>query len=233
MTINLFLKKSMPKLFTFLFAIFLSLIGLQSLAQDKIVTKTEVEEIKKEEAYWYADLPITQKVNTPTEKRSLKIPQIVGELIKWLMWLIVGIAIVAMLYYLLRNLDFNWNKTTENTEINPTQEISSEKELRGLNYAQLVKEASEKKDYRMAIRWYYLWILKELSEKDKIVFDKFKTNNEYKQKLKEVLGINHKYLPLFAKVLKYYEYVWFGQFAIKDEQFTEIEADFKKAIATI
>ncbi|SOE21150.1 hypothetical protein SAMN06298216_1623 [Spirosomataceae bacterium TFI 002] len=223
----------MPKRLFLLLYFLQAILCPNAIGQNELVTQAEVEEIKKDKEYWYADLPVIVEPETPSEKKSISIPAFVGTLLNYIMWALVAIAIVLVLYYLSQNLDFNWNQKTETTAVSQSLEIGSERELRELNYSQLVDEAVNKKDYRTAVRWYYLWILKELSARDKIVYDKFKTNNEYKQKLKEVLGGNHTYLPIFGTAVKYYEYVWFGNFPLSEDQFGALEVEFKSAINKI
>lgn len=211
--------------------IVLSLAFTIASGQNEVVNKKESEETKKQEAYWYADQPL-KKEPEKKPKAGFSIPPIFGFITELLMWGIVAVAVVTMLYFIIRNLSFNWNTTVDNTtEI--SHEVNDEKKLRELDYSKLISQAVGQADYRLAIRWYYLWVLKELSAKDKIVYDKYKTNNEYKEKLREVLGSKNRYLPIFNSCVKYYEYIWFGQFPVSEEQFCKIEITFKEGLSEL
>ena len=50
--------------------------------------------------------------------------------------------------------------------------------------AALISEAESNNNYRLAIRYYYLWLLKGLSEKEIIDYDPEKTNSDYQYEIK-------------------------------------------------
>ena len=219
------------------FTLFIFFMSIVSMAQGQAVDKKETESIKKQDAYWYADHPLntSQEQNAEIEaKEDTFMPAIFGDLLSFLMWAFIILALIYMLYHLFQNLDLSWNKKVSNVK-NEFKgiEINDEKELYDQDYSALIKKALAELNYRLAIRWYYLWVLKELSVKDKIVYDKYKTNNEYKQKLVDVLGSRHQYLPIFNTCVKYYEYIWFGQVNISREQFENIEKHFEAGIYSI
>ncbi|MBI1225852.1 MAG: DUF4129 domain-containing protein [Bacteroidetes bacterium] len=82
-------------------------------------------------------------------------------------------------------------------------------------------------DYPMAVRLYYLAVLKELSLKNHIQWKRDKTNGTY---LRELAGS-----PLFATVQEVtlaFERVWYGKVALTRSDFDQLEITLKKAVAS-
>lgn len=99
--------------------------------------------------------------------------------------------------------------------------FSEEEEIiRSKNISELMEKALTNKDYRLAIRYYYLLILQKLTEAEIISYESDKTNSEY------ISEINSESLKAgFTKATNLYDYVWYGNFEVT-------EADFSKAQPT-
>jgi hypothetical protein len=85
-----------------------------------------------------------------------------------------------------------------------------------------LREALAQKDYAVAIRLYYLQMLKDLSLSGNIKWSKEKTNRTYLNEL-----IPH---PLHTQMLSnmsMYETVWFGKTTLSERGFLSIEPDFR------
>lgn len=106
-------------------------------------------------------------------------------------------------------------------------EIMSEN-LTQVNFKDLIKETKEKGDYRLATRYYYLWLLKLLTYREIIKWHPDKTNSDY------LYEINNPDLRKDFEYLSYvYEYIWYGEFAIDEEAFTKAEKAFTKTLNTL
>lgn len=93
-----------------------------------------------------------------------------------------------------------------------------------------LKQALADKDYRLAIRLYYLAIIKELSAKGVIEWKKDKTNGHY---MRELRSKNHPKLKDFRAVTRIFEYVWYSNMAFDGGQFEEVRINFKDLLASI
>lgn len=93
-----------------------------------------------------------------------------------------------------------------------------------------LKQALVDKDYRLAIRLYYLAIIKELSAKGVIEWKKDKTNGHYMRELRKK---NHPKLKDFRAVTRIFEYVWYSNMAFDGGQFEEVRVNFKDLLASI
>jgi hypothetical protein len=91
-----------------------------------------------------------------------------------------------------------------------------------------IRRAVDAGDYALAIRLYYLVVLKELSLKKHIRWKRDKTNGEYLRELGES--------PLFHPVQEAtlaYERVWYGKAELNQQDFFSIESTFKSAVAAV
>lgn len=86
----------------------------------------------------------------------------------------------------------------------------------------MLEKALEDNDFRLAVRIYFIFILKDLSEKKWIVWKKEKTNISY---LMEMRG--KKQYELFNESVSIFELVWYGNYAISKKDYTAIEPKFK------
>jgi hypothetical protein len=91
-----------------------------------------------------------------------------------------------------------------------------------------IREALEKKNYKLAIRLYYLAIIKELSLRKWIQWKKEKTNLEY---LRE-MGPRTLY-PSFREVTLTFEKAWYGDFEVMEAEYHQLSPQFKNFLDSI
>lgn len=93
-----------------------------------------------------------------------------------------------------------------------------------------LKQALEDKNYRLAIRLYYLAIIKELAGKGVIEWKRDKTNGHY---MRELRNKKHPKLKDFRAVTRIFEYVWYSDMVFDGAQFEEVRINFKDLLAAI
>lgn len=100
---------------------------------------------------------------------------------------------------------------TEEEEIIKTRDIQK-----------LIDKALQKQNYRLAVRYYYLLILKRLTDAELIEYEFDKTNSDY---FAEVTSekLNHG----FRKATNIYDYIWYGNFTVTEADFNKAQAIFK------
>ena len=91
-----------------------------------------------------------------------------------------------------------------------------------MNFDNLIAEAVSKRDFRTATRLLFLNSLKILSDKDFIQWEHGKTNHDYLVELKKDELKNG-----FNELNYYFEYAWYGNFAVNDETFKRVQQIFK------
>lgn len=76
-------------------------------------------------------------------------------------------------------------------------------------------------NYRLAIRLFYLRLLKQLSDSGQISWQPEKTNQIYISEIRDL-----KQRSLFDALTKQFEYIWYGEFYIDQEKFNQIKSGF-------
>ena len=138
---------------------------------------------------------------------------------------IIGIAIVGLvLYWLLRFLmskEGTWFFSRKNKEILPEARTIAEN-IHEIDFNQLIGQYETEKDYRFAVRYHYLQLLKILTDRNLIQWDEDKTNLDYIDEIKPDLR------PDFVQLTHVFDYVWYGEFAVDSETYDKFKLQFNK-----
>jgi hypothetical protein len=133
---------------------------------------------------------------------------------------IICILVIYFIYKAVLNKEGQWI-FGKSSDQNIIPIVSLEQELKFTDFKSLITSAESNNNYRLAIRYYYLWFLKQLNEKGAIVYDVEKTNSDYQNEIKsEVLQKD------FAYISYLYDYIWYGEFTITNTQFTQAKTAF-------
>ncbi len=102
-----------------------------------------------------------------------------------------------------------------------------ENNIHATDFEKLIKESNLRGNKRLSIRYYYLWVLKTMTQNHYIKWDIEKTNSDYLSELQ-----NPKHKEEFSAVSYLYDYIWYGEFEIDATTFEKAENQFKKALIT-
>jgi hypothetical protein len=151
------------------------------------------------------------------------------EILKWLF--IIG-AIVLLAYLILRFVgEGNIFGTRKRRISDPSVQIDLEHIEENLDTAELdplIKKAIGDKNYTLAVRLYYLAILKELHIKGDIAWKKDKTNRVYLREMRE-----HTFFEPFRNTTTVFERVWYGSQTIDEQKFDLIQPDFQSLLKSL
>lgn len=142
------------------------------------------------------------------------------------LYTLLAIFLGFIIYFLFINTTLSdEGKKVNELEIEkaPVEITKSELEL-------MLEKALQNEDYRLAVRIYFIFVLKDLSEKKWIKWKKEKTNLSY---LLEMRG--KKQYELFDESVSVFELVWYGDYKINQQDYSSIESKFKvllKELAT-
>ena len=106
--------------------------------------------------------------------------------------------------------------------------VYEDEDIHEVDLEALLQQAILEHNYRLAVRYYYLSLLKELSTKKLITYHKDKTNSAYKYELEKGAVRDD-----FSYLTYVYTYVWYGEFPINSEDFKTLKvkyASFKNAL---
>lgn len=143
---------------------------------------------------------------------------------------ILFVVVTALLIYLMLRIFgkdiFRKNKlrkTSDSVSIEDLDDKPMETDLE-----KFLREALLQKNYRLAVRIYYLMSLQALHEKEIITWKKNKTNREY---VLETSG--NIFSQQFAGNTVLFEYVWYGEKLMEETQFNSVHSSFVHLIETI
>jgi hypothetical protein len=137
-------------------------------------------------------------------------------------FILIGLAVVFIVYFilLLIGIDFLklFKKKQASIEIPYTESLEN---IHQINFEEAIDNAISVKDYRLAVRLLYLRSLRQLSEAGLINWKIEKTNNAYLNELKD-----EEQRRRFSIVTRQFEYVWYGDFPVDGNSFSNINAFF-------
>lgn len=146
------------------------------------------------------------------------------EILMRIIAIVIILFVVYMIVKIIINKEGGWIFSTSAKKIVITQ--NSEENIHTIDFKVIINKALYDKNYRLAIRYYYMWLLKSLTDRGEIEWDIEKTNGDYYREIKsESLKQDFQFLSYV------YEYSWYGEFEISDSDFSKTETAFLKLIS--
>lgn len=143
----------------------------------------------------------------------------------------IAVVIVLVVIYLIvksiMNKDGQW-VFGRNSDKKMIRYEDVEKNLRITDFEQLIKEALQSGEKRLSIRYYYLWLLKQLAEKQHIEWDIEKTNSDYFHEIAD-----EKLKHQFGYLSYLYNYIWYGEFDLDEERLEKAKLTFEQTIRSL
>ncbi|SDG74546.1 DUF4129 domain-containing protein [Chitinophaga filiformis] len=129
-----------------------------------------------------------------------------------------GVGVLLYLYlkqngYLFKRTKPDADKTVKLTE----EELDTE------TYHQQIEQAISSGRFRVAVRLLYLQTLRVLMDKGIVTYSREKTNAAYLRSL-----VSTPWYKTFATLTLDYEYIWYGEMPVNDEQFNVIHRQFRQ-----
>lgn len=142
---------------------------------------------------------------------------------------LLGLIFVFIIIKTFINSEANfWSFGKSNVQIADKLIYEDDDNIENVDFDNLLKSAISNNNNRLAIRYYYLIVLKKLAIKKHIEYHKDKTNSEYLFELK-----NKKIKSEFSYLSYIYSYVWYGEFPVSEQKFNAIENKYKSFINNI
>ncbi|MFD2915333.1 DUF4129 domain-containing protein [Psychroserpens luteus] len=142
-------------------------------------------------------------------------------------YVVIFLLVVFFIVKAIINKEGNWvfGKSSDKSII-PVTDI--ENNIYETDFKSLIAEAEKGNNHRLAIRYYYLWLLKTLSEAEIIDYDVEKTNSDYHLEIE-----NKDTKEEFSYTSYLYNYIWYGEFDIDDTQFEKAKKAFTQFLKTV
>lgn len=149
------------------------------------------------------------------------------EPLAWLFYLAIALGVLYLVYVLLNEGGTGLFSSRKKITINNHHTITAEN-IEDADIRTLIKSAENNNDYRLAIRYYYLLVLKTLSLKNHIKFEDDKTNNEY---LNEVS--DKAFSKDFAYTSYLYNYIWYGEFPVNINKYNKAKNNIEALLKQV
>jgi len=146
-----------------------------------------------------------------------KLMAVVAKILLW------GFCIFAFIYAILKftGMDgiglFTGNKKQDGLDYEVTED-----DIYAINFTEAIADAVGQHNFRLAIRLLYLQTLRRLADRELIRWKPDKTNDVYAQELAGGPLYND-----FTWLTRAYDYAWYGDFPVHEEQFTEVQQHFQ------
>lgn len=141
-------------------------------------------------------------------------------IIKWLIYILMSGLIIYLIVRLLLKERFETLFTKRSRSL-PDVKLG-EKHIDEIDFDMLLSKAIKENDYRLAIRYHFLKLLKRLSQKEIITWHFEKTNSDYQNEIKEV-----QIQSGFKNLAYLYDYVWYGEQPIDQLGYQEAQNQFE------
>jgi hypothetical protein len=139
-----------------------------------------------------------------------------------ILWILILVTIVVLVILKVTDTGLSTifsGKSKKNTDPDATLE---DVDIHGIDYEKQIGQAIDNRDYRLAIRLWFLRTLKTFSDKELLSWKIDKTNSDYYY---ELSGTN--FQQEFGEVSKVYDYIWYGEFPVDEISYSKAEDKFK------
>ncbi|MEM9076667.1 MAG: hypothetical protein AAGC43_06495 [Bacteroidota bacterium] len=141
------------------------------------------------------------------------------KVIQYFIYVLMGLLVIYLLVRFLVNERFGSIFTKKATSLLDVD--LSEQHIESLDLDSLMDKAIQNKDYRLAVRYQFLKVLKRLSQKQLIDWNFEKTNSDYEKELNE-----NQLKTKFREVSYLYEHIWYGENPITERQYRKTNDRF-------
>jgi len=138
---------------------------------------------------------------------------------------IVSVLIILKTFLGTDNGFWNFKKLPQKIA---AQKMSEDEDIHETNFDALLQASIHKKHYRLATRYYYLSLLKKLSDTKEIEYHKDKTNTAYVSEIQ-----NKEIKSQFSEVSYIYSHIWYGEFPLDSHTFKTIEKKYTSIFKSI
>ncbi|MFT3750794.1 MAG: DUF4129 domain-containing protein [Agriterribacter sp.] len=192
----------------------------------RAVPDSTVEHLKNDDAFWYANKDLH-------EKKKKESASWLEKFLMWLaillsnntfstfLWILIIVCFTAAVLWFLSKNHMNIWGYSKGPAITRTQKEGDVEDIFTTDLKAEIQKAEQKQDYRLAIRFHYLHLLKMFSQYELIKYRHDATNMEY---LTQLYG--KPFYAAFFKVTRDYEYAWYGEIAVTHEQYNNVVDEF-------
>ncbi|MEO0898521.1 MAG: DUF4129 domain-containing protein [Bacteroidota bacterium] len=188
----------------------------------------EVRKFDEEKLESYRNNPnYDYGIQPAPEEKDLNVGKDLEEAGNWRVWryALFGVIIVALIMIAALLIREYSGQSRRNKELsNKGLQLEFDPRILDINkesFDQRIIDAEQAKDYRLAIRWRFLALLKKLNEGKRIIWQINKTNRDYYREIKNELEKDQ-----FDDLALVYDYAWYGDFLVNESQYNKVKESF-------
>lgn len=192
----------------------------------RTVPDTIVDGMKNDPDFRYANDPSTwKKEPPPREPGFIKALDWISRspIMRWVLYFFLAAIVLFAIYQVMIVNDFFVLSRRKTKQISP--EITEE-EMNSADIEQHIQKAISNKEYRLATRFMFLKTLNYLHDHQLIQFDAKSTNRDYISQMKKSERGGE-----FNHLTNIYEYVWYGEYQLSEQQFDVVQQRFHKFVS--
>ena len=198
----------------------LLMINFQLSSQNLPANNSNWEEVTQ--GYSYPEKEGNEKIEKKSENKKESNKLNASKWLKPIAYIIASAILLTLLIFLFRN--YEWQK--RDTKMNLAQALEAgDEEVLQQDLQALINEAVEQQHWSLAVRLQFLMTIKILSESEKIIWRKKKTNLDYFRELDGAIALE------FEKQWKIYDKCWFGDASLSQDLYSKITKEFIKGHA--
>lgn len=197
--------------------------------KEKYQDKDFIYEQKNHTPNWWDQLveSITRFIRDLFRIKDPKQAQDIVDIILKTLAVLIILFVLYKIIQLILNKEGQWIfGTAKNQQVLQVEDVAVN--VHQINFAKAIDQSLQQNDYRLAVRYYYLWTLKKLSDSNQIKWDPEKTNADYAYELQNS-PLKHD----FEYHSYLYDYAWYGGFEISKEHFMQAKNSFEKFLKNI
>lgn len=202
-----------------------------SVIEWRIVPDSVVRSIKKDGAFWYADKDMEKK-SEESEKFSWFEKIILGlinllahPVFRKILWtIIIGGFAAAVIWFLVQNQMNIFGSGKKSVVVRKTEAEVTE-DVFSADLEKAANAAAAQGNFRQAIRFQYLQLLKIFSQYDLLQYRQDATNYDYLKQL-----YDRPYYRDFFRATRNYEYAWYGEMEVSKEQYDIVHKEINNLI---
>ncbi|MEC5393723.1 DUF4129 domain-containing protein [Bergeyella sp. RCAD1439] len=146
-----------------------------------------------------------------------------GKLAEWVVRILAVVITGLVIYFLVRYFygkQGGWFWGRKNATVVSEGQVLDEN-IHEINFPEQILAYERKGDFRRAVRYQFLYVLKKMTDRGVLEWMPDKTNRDY---VEELAG--HPKQRDFARLSRVFDYVWYGEFSLERSQYEKYAADF-------
>jgi len=151
----------------------------------------------------------------------------IAGIVELIFWVVIILVVIYIIVKFILKKEIRWIFKKRREKGNALS-FEIHENIQETDFTALIANAVANKDFRMAIRYHYLFLLKKLDQFDFIDFNPQKTAFDYQMEVQD-----SKYTSAFDKATYYYTYIWYGEFMIDEKEYGTTSAVYERLVKQI